>query len=310
MAVAIQEGMKRERNFDDLLLRLADRSVTKHFDAYADIDWDAYPVDPADPRFVIPTDIGLGSTDWYQSQPEAVRAALGLEIVAQQMKVGVVFENVLSKGLLEFAMSQPEGSPAFRYAYHEVIEEGQHSLMFQEFINRSGAKPPGVGRLRYFAARNVIPRLARSFPELFFIMALAGEAPIDHVQRRILASDKELHPLVERITRIHITEEARHICFAREYLRENVPKLGAVRRAHLRLRVPLALTMTARLMLEPPREILERHDVPREVVREAFTNNAAHRKNVADGVAPIRKLCEELDILTPTTRPLWRAITV
>src|SRR3989454_8600620 len=34
-------------------------------------------------------------------------------------------------------------SPEFRYVYHEVIEEAQHSLMFQEFVNRSGFDIPG-----------------------------------------------------------------------------------------------------------------------------------------------------------------------
>ena len=53
------------------------------------------------------------------------------------MKIGLIFESVLKRGLLEFASTLPNGAPEFRYAYHEVIEEAQHSLMFQEFINRT-----------------------------------------------------------------------------------------------------------------------------------------------------------------------------
>ena len=54
------------------------------------------------------------------------------------MKAGLQFESVLKRGLLEYAFRLPDGVPEFRYAYHEVIEEAQHSLMFQEFVNRAG----------------------------------------------------------------------------------------------------------------------------------------------------------------------------
>ena len=51
---------------------------------------------------------------------------------------------MLKRGLLEFASTLPNGAPEFRYAYHEIIEEAQHSLMFQEFVNRSGFDAAGA----------------------------------------------------------------------------------------------------------------------------------------------------------------------
>ena len=43
----------RTESYPALLARLSRLSVTKHFDAYADVDWEApaYHVDPDDPRF-------------------------------------------------------------------------------------------------------------------------------------------------------------------------------------------------------------------------------------------------------------------
>ena len=72
--------------------------------------------------------------------PPPPRARLGCELVASKMKIGLHFESILKRGLLEFASTLPNGAPEFRYAYHEVIEEAQHSLMFQEFVNRSGLR--------------------------------------------------------------------------------------------------------------------------------------------------------------------------
>ncbi len=63
---------------------------------------------------------------------------LGLSVIASFMRIGVQFENILTRGLLGYALRQPNGSPLFRYLYHESIEESHHSLMFQEFLNRSG----------------------------------------------------------------------------------------------------------------------------------------------------------------------------
>ena len=44
-----------KRDFDGLLRQLSKQSVEKHYDAYADIDWDGLPIDPADPRFALPS---------------------------------------------------------------------------------------------------------------------------------------------------------------------------------------------------------------------------------------------------------------
>src|SRR5205814_3065308 len=141
-----------------------------------------------------------------------------------------------------FAMTLPNGAPEFRYAYHEVIEEAQHSLMFQEFVNRTGYDAPGLSRLDRPGMRWVIG-LGRRFPQLFFLFVLGGEDPIDYVQRRELRSGKEIHPLLERVMRIHVTEEARHLSFARHYLQRVVPRLGRFRRPHLAAVAPLLLAV-------------------------------------------------------------------
>jgi hypothetical protein len=220
------------------------------------------------------------------------------------MKTGVEFEAVLSRGLLEFASTRPNGSPEFRYAYHEVIEESQHSLMFQEFVNRSGFDVRGLGGLEALGARRV-PRLGRTFPEVFFLHVLAGETPIDWVQRRALARNGgPQHPLVRRIMQIHVTEEARHLCFAERFLEESVPRLGAFARARLRLSAPFILAGTVAPMLRLPGDVVRAHAIPAEVVREVHAS-PVHRARVREGIHPVRELCARIGILTPRLERLW-----
>src|SRR6185503_1232083 len=70
------------------LARLSHASVVKHFDAYADVDWDApeMRIDPADPRWELDDD-ALVRTAWYQAQPPDVRSAIGLAMIASFMKL-------------------------------------------------------------------------------------------------------------------------------------------------------------------------------------------------------------------------------
>ena len=289
----------------DLLRRLSHQSVHKHFDAYGDIDWDSEELhlDPEDPRWELTEDEPLAGTDWYRALPIETRARLGCELTASRMKSGLQFESILKRGLLEFAFKLPNRSPEFRYAYHEVIEEAQHALMFQEFVNRSGYDAAGLNGLDRLGARAVLS-FARWFPELFFIFVLGGEDPIDHVQRRSLR--RAQHPLKERIMRIHVTEEARHLSFARHYLRRAVPSLSRRRRAALAVGAPVVLGVMAEMMLKPPRQLVARYGIPKPVIAQAYTDNDDYHAATAASLTKVRSLCEELGLVRAPFGRLWR----
>jgi hypothetical protein len=298
--------------YQSLIARLSQQSVVKHFDAYADVPWDdpEYRIDPEDPRWEMSdADGGLGATDWYKAQPQAVRARIGLQGIVSAMKTGLQFESILKRGLLEYAAKLPNNTPEFRYAYHEVIEEAQHSLMFQEFVNRSGLNPPGMPKLMEFGSRGVI-KLGRRFPALFFLFVLGGEDPIDYVQRQELRSGNEIHPLLERIMRIHVTEEARHLSFARHYLKRNVPELSWFRRRMLAVRVPFILGSMAGMMLRPSKSMIRQYGIPRSVIKEAYDDNPQARQFVKDSIRKVRNLCVELRIISPVSKLLWKAFGI
>jgi hypothetical protein len=302
---------QQDDRFTELLRRLSHQSVVKHFDAYADVDWD-HPdnaIDPRDPRWELDSGSGLARTDWYRSLPAETRARIGLHGITSNMKAGLQFENVLKRGLLEYAFRLPDGSPEFRYVYHEVIEEAQHSLMFQEFVNRTGLETPGLPWELRIGSRNVVG-LARRFPALFFVFVLGGEDPIDHVQRTVLRSGKDIHPLLERIMRIHVTEEARHLSFARSYLRTNVPKLPSWRRRAMAMQAPLVLATEASVMLRPPRHLVRTYGVPDAVLREAYGPSSQGRQDAKDSLRKVRNLLVELDLVTPPAKRLWRRLGI
>src|SRR5437588_5358019 len=97
--------------YESLIARLSHQSVVKHFDAYADVAWDdpEMRIDREDPRWESDADDGgLGATEWYRSQPQAVRARIGLQGIVSAMKTGLQFESILKRGLLEYAATLPK----------------------------------------------------------------------------------------------------------------------------------------------------------------------------------------------------------
>ncbi|HXW35151.1 MAG TPA: diiron oxygenase [Acidimicrobiales bacterium] len=294
-----------------LVERLNRLSVTKHFEAYSDVAWDdeEMRLDPEDERWELPLTDSLGATEWYRGLPQAERAQIGCELVASKMKIGLIFESVLKRGLLEFASTLPNGAPEFRYSYHEVIEEAQHSLMFQEFVNRSGFDAAGLRAIDEWASRRIV-LLGRRFPQLFFLFVLGGEDPIDYVQRRELRGGGKVHPLLERIMRIHVTEEARHLSFARHYLLRTVPKLGFIRRVRLAIGAPIILGVMAQMMLKPSPQIVSKHQIPPSIIREAFTRSPQHRAETIASLAKVRKLCDELGLVRRPYDLLWKALKI
>jgi len=293
-----------------LLARLSHQSVVKHFDAFADVPWDdpACALDPEDPRFELAPDDPLGRTAWYRSQPGAVRARLGLHMFATFMRIGRAFEGVLKRGMLEYIARLPDDAPEMRYAYHEVIEEAHHSLMFHEFVRRTGLEVRVPRILR--ASERRVTGFARSFPELFFLLVLAGEDPIDWVQRRLLQSGRPLHPLLERVSRIHITEEARHMSFARHYLRRHVPGLPGHKRFLLRVRTPAVFKVAAALMMKPSGHLVRLYSIPADVMQTAYGPGSLHEELSLEALRKPRDLCWELGILNERWAPFWKRLRI
>lgn len=299
-----------DASYRSLIERLSRQSVAKHYDAYIDIPWDdpAYALVEGDPRWELQTSDPLGATAWYQALPQPTRARFGMELIASFAKIGLQFENVLQRGLLEYAFLLPNQAPEYRYVMHEVIEEGQHSLMFQELVNRTGLPIAGLPKLMQFGSRQVV-RLARTFPELFFLFVLGGEDPIDYVQREQLRTGQYAHPLLRRISQVHITEEARHLSFARAYLRQHVPRLSAWKRLALRVRVPLLFGQMGRIMMQPPPAMVQRYAIPKSVLREAYRSEAARAQRVGALRKP-RELCIELGIANAPFDRLWKRMGI
>jgi hypothetical protein len=298
--------------YRDVLHTLSEGSVHRHFDPYLDIDWDApaLAIDRDDPRWVLSADIDpLGATAWYQRLPLERRIEIGRWRMVNAVRVGAAFESVLIRGLMQYAMKLPNGSPEFRYCMHEMTEECNHIQMFQELVNRTGEDVPGMRP--HFRLLSPLIGLAGGYLHyILMIGILGGEEPIDHYQKSLLRSGVPMPPAVLRVMEIHIAEEARHISFAGEFLRAHRDHMSAASRTACALAFPVAMRWLAGEIMTPPRSFAKRFEIPPEVYREAFWDSPASRRIMASYFGDMRALATELGFMNRVTRRLWRLMGI
>lgn len=293
------------------LQTLSEGSVRRNFDPFTDIDWDApeFAVIEDDPRWILPETDPLGRHPWYRAQSRELQIEIGMWRQANVAKVGLHFESILVRGLLEYAFWVPNGSPEYRYCLHEGIEEGNHMQMFQQMVNHIGADVPGMPRLLKWV-QPVIPLVAGPAPIPFWFGILAGEEPIDHLQKAILREGKDLHPIMEKVMAIHVAEEARHISFAHEYLAKRVPNLSRWKRFWLSLFVPVTMRILCSAITVPPRSFWKEFGIPRSVRKDVFFRAPESRQMLRDMFGDVRMLTHDTGLMNPVAKLMWRICKV
>lgn len=213
--------------------RLLRSSERLSYDPVTDIEWDA-PLDPE--LFAVPEHrVSLFGTALWREMSQEQRVALSWQEFASIASVGLWFEIILMQGLLRYAYDQDPHSKHVQYCLTEIGDETRHSVMF---ARAADALAPGA---RY-RPRRLIHQLGRAYKTLaagpsLFASVLVAEETLDRMQREML-DVPGLLPLAQRVAQIHVTEEARHVAYARTAVERQVPKLN---RAQLELHRGLTL---------------------------------------------------------------------
>lgn len=291
---------------------LSHATARLRFDPHVDIDWDApeNTLDEHDPRWQLdPETSPLAATDWYLEQPLDQRIEMGRWLTANTLKVTLQFEMMLVRGVVHYAGKLPNGSPVFQYLLHELIDECNHIQMFQEFINRTREDVPGMRR----ASRIVGPIMGfiGGYANIIhFIGVLCGEQPLHFQQTLQHRGAAKVPPLLNKITYIHLAEEARHIAFADDHLAERLKQVGRLKRAWYAFLFPFFLRWLIGEMIGPPRTFAREFGVPRRVFKAAYWRSAQSRRMMAESAADVRRVAEDLGLRTAWSRLIWRALGI
>jgi P-aminobenzoate N-oxygenase AurF len=233
----------RTTDREDIAGRLLRSSAKASYDPLTTIDWET-PVDPD--RYAIPPHrVSLYGTELWDQLTDAQRKELSRQEVASIACVGIWFEAILMQMLIRHAYDLDPTTNHVQYSYTEIGDECRHSVMFARFVTRMGAPYYPLDRVGRFLGRFF--KTTSSGP-LTFSAALFVEELLDQMQREIMV-DEDLEPLTRAVARLHVTEEARHMRYAREELIRDWPKRRALTRTYSRLALALvALHATERLI--------------------------------------------------------------
>ncbi len=291
-------SLKSQTTRAEFAERLLKGSVRKSYAPIVDIDWDA-PLD-ADKFFLPPKVVSLYGTPLWDAMSRAEQIELSRQELVNTLSAGIWFENILNQALLRKMMHQDPTAATTHYELTELGDETRHMVMFGKAIAKVGADPVRP-RLYQRVIINGLPFIFRG--SVLWVAALIGEEIFDSLQRQMM-DDPELQPMVQRLMRIHVTEEARHIQFARDGLRKRAPSMSRWKRfwiGNLNGAGGLFFRFLFTNKVQYARVGLD----ARAARRMARASAHRHETQIA-GFAPLAAFLEEVGLMGPIARRIWR----
>nr|WP_174704884.1 diiron oxygenase [Mycobacterium lepraemurium] len=279
--------------------RLLKGSVKKSYEPVVDIDWDA-PLDP-DTFFLPPRLVSLYGTPMWDEMTREQQIELSRQELVNTLSAGIWFENMLNQSLLRTILHEDPTSRSTHYKLTELGDETRHMVMFGKAIERVGAKPVQPKRFHRYTI-NALP-LAFQRGSMLWVAALIGEEIFDSLQRQMM-DDPELQPIIQRLMRIHVTEEARHIRFARDGARKRVAEMPRLNRWFMANINGLGGYFFNYLFSNPVPYARAGLD-PKRARKTARTS--AHRREIQiAGFAPLAAFLTEVGLMGPLARRGWK----
>lgn len=279
--------------------RLLKGSVKKSYEPVVDIDWVA-PLDP-DKFFLPPRLVSLYGTPMWDEMTREQQIELSRQELVNTLSAGIWFENMLNQSLLRTILHEDPTSRSTHYKLTELGDETRHMVMFGKAIERVGAKPVQPKRFHRYII-NALP-LAFQRGSMLWVAALIGEEIFDSLQRQMM-DDPELQPIIQRLMRIHVTEEARHIQFARDGARKRVAEMPRLNRWFMANINGLGGYFFNYLFSKPVPYARAGLD-PKRARKTARTS--AHRREIQiAGFAPLAVFLTEVGLMGPLARRGWK----
>ncbi|WP_329056751.1 AurF N-oxygenase family protein [Amycolatopsis sp. NBC_01488] len=252
-------------------------------------------------QFFIPEKlVSLYGTPVWDTLSRAQRIELSRQELVNTVSVGIWFELILMQMLLRASYRQDPTTRHVHYALTEVADECRHSTMFARLIERVDGRPYRNNRWLQLSAQ-ALPAILHG--PAMWVATLIGEEIFDALQREHL-DDESVQPVVRAVMRIHVTEEARHVRYARDDLVRELAEAPWWRKEFARIVVAVGALLMSRL-LSRPRQYLRAGIDPGVAVAAARTS-AHRRETLAFGARKLVRFLRDNDLIGGPSAVLWR----
>lgn len=218
------------------------------------VDW-SVPLDDAHLYMPEEYSIFYASPALWQRLDTPARSFVTRWELTQLMRNSGKGEHLLNQAILSILHHTSQYDPGWRYMLHEVAEECQHMAMFNSWVRlNADIQTKGLGDDSWGLVASVLtPIIATNFPVLFWTLTMLFEVTGDdlaHAQAKDAAGN--LHPIVRQMGQAHLIEEARHISFAKDWVRHGFPKMSRAAQLGLRETAERILDQTLKLGFNLP----------------------------------------------------------
>jgi hypothetical protein len=279
--------------------RLLRSTATLSYDPELEIDWSA-PLEEGKSYLLEHRCSLYGTPLWRQLTP-AQRLELGKHEAASIAGTGIWLEAVLLRMLARIVYHGDPASAHVQYALTEMAEECRHSTMFAKMIERLGVPAYGPSR-RVRALGSMLPAITYG-PALWGAI-LIGEEIRDRYQREQVGAES-IQPLMRMVNRIHITEEARHIGYARAELTRSVARLSKAELPYHRMLLGHVAHIVAGNLISP--QVYRSVGLDPRQARQVALRNPHFRESLRYGGEKIVAFLDDAGLIGAPGMHWWRS---
>jgi hypothetical protein len=202
--------------------------------------------------------------------------------------------------LLRYAYDRDPRRQHIQYALTEIADECRHSIMFAKMTAHCGVPDYAPRRLAHQLGR--LFKAVASGPAMF-AGTLFVEEILDQLQREAMR-DETVQPLTRMVNKIHVTEEARHVRYAREELMRIMPKVSAARRSLGRQLTAATALLVARNLIH--RDVYASVGIDPAVGYKAAMTNPHHQETLRWSARKLVPFFRGIGIIGGPSEALWR----
>lgn len=278
--------------------RLLRSSLEHSYEPSIDIDWSA-PL--TEGLWGLPEHrVSLYGTQLWEQLGDEQRRTLSIHELCSVARIGLWFEIILMQMLLRYAYDRDPRRQHIQYAFTEIADECRHSIMFAKMTSHCGVPD--------YAPRGMAHQLGRIFKTVasgpaMFAGTLFVEEILDQLQREAMR-DETVQPLTRMVNKIHVTEEARHVRYAREELMRIMPKTNAVQRTVGRQLTAATALVVARNLVH--RDVYASVGIDPAVGYRAAQANPHHQDMLRWSARKLVPFFREIGIVGGPSEALWR----
>lgn len=277
-------------------VQLVAASQRMTLDPFVEVDW-SVEIDDDSVYHLPPEKLPLFGTPQWDAMTETERHRYSRHECAALCAAGIWFENKLMQIVLRHLADIPVTDPAHRYLLVEVADECRHSTMFGEYIRRAGT--PTYAPIGSGGALGEVDELPGG-RAMGYLLILAIEELLD-VCNRATMRDERIHSVSRQIAKVHVLEEARHVSFAKTYLRELWPALPASERAGAQDIASIAVAFVADLMVND--DVFDELGI--EGGAAAARTSLHHRQRIVGDLRHLTEFLTELGVIDDGHRSDW-----